>query len=659
MRLYSLTLNGFRRFEQSWINLEGRVVAIVGPNEAGKSSILAALEALDDEEPIPATAVSRGLTPAPDDELIYARFRLSPEERGMSETPLDDDEGIWLIVAKTLAGPRKFRLEPPAKRDKRARAKARLALEKTVGRPWRTGGATTPETDEVETLDDRLTRHGTDLESNNANLGSDVLNQLEGIQHSLLEVAVAAETSKTSRTQIERLARTLGEALVSERRPHPSVLAQTLKDRVPAFLDFDDRNRSLRSEYDLANPEHASAPALENLAAVAGLPLPALQDAIGANDVGRIRSLIEAAQDRLNQALTDAWKQSALTISFDRQGTVLRITVSSHGTDYFSLDDRSDGLRIFIALRVFLARRQHEVRPILLVDEAESHLHYDAQADIIRVFEQQAEVAQVVYTTHSIGCLPQDLGRGVRVVSPEEVGTRSQISNVWSRAGRASERRVGITPLMLAMGASTVPLTPTRFVVVAEGPSDALLLPSLLREATGLEVLGYQVVGGLSEASQDELGRMSLEAPRVAYLVDGDPGGREIERSLRSLGVPARRIVRWAGPATRICLEDAINPSLYVRALNEYLVSWPPHSAGIQESSLRKTGRPNQVKAWCFANGIKEPSKLLVAQEILNLVDDPAPHPQQRLTDSSRGALLRELHRKLASALDLPSSGAN
>ena len=44
MRLVSLTLAGYRRFgERTKINLDGKLIALVGPNEAGKTTILEAL----------------------------------------------------------------------------------------------------------------------------------------------------------------------------------------------------------------------------------------------------------------------------------------------------------------------------------------------------------------------------------------------------------------------------------------------------------------------------------------------------------------------------------------------------------------------------------------------------------------------------------------
>jgi predicted ATP-dependent endonuclease of OLD family len=60
--------------------------------------------------------------------------------------------------------------------------------------------------------------------------------------------------------------------------------------------------------------------------------------------------------------------------------------------------------------------RSSEHVPILLLDEIETHLHYDAQADLAQMLAKQEIVAKVIYTTHSMGCLPEDLGTGVRFI---------------------------------------------------------------------------------------------------------------------------------------------------------------------------------------------------------------------------------------------------
>lgn len=88
-------------------------------------------------------------------------------------------------------------------------------------------------------------------------------------------------------------------------------------------------------------------------------------------------------------------------------------------SDYLGIENRSDGLRQFVALRAHVASNVSVGgEPVLLIDEADIHLHYNAQADLVQVLETQDEAAKVIDTTHSAGCLPQDLGRGIRIIVP-------------------------------------------------------------------------------------------------------------------------------------------------------------------------------------------------------------------------------------------------
>ncbi len=462
-----------------------------------------------------------------------------------------------------------------------------------------------------------------------------------------LEGELASEgIPKGTRKTVQRLLQAARQFDETESQPHPKrVPATRLRSDIPRFIAFDPRQRELLSEYELSDAQARSSLPLKNLANMANLDLDGLQNAIDAGASGPIRTAMERAQDSLASKLVDAWKQSPLTVSFDRESTALRITVSSHADEFFSLDERSAGMRMFLALRAFLAEYEHSVRPILIVDEAEMHLHYDAQADLIRMFELQDTVRQVIYTTHSIGCLPEDLGRGVRVVFPLEGTTRSSIENVWTRQGS------GTRPLIHAMGASFVPVTPSRYVVVAEGPSDALLLPTLLRDATGLEHLGFQTVSGLSEASDDEIRRLSTDAPRVAYLVDGDPGGVAIASRLRTLRVPASKIAVVSGAAAALTLEDFIDPDLLAQAITDYLRAWPPNAdVTFPAANLKTANRNAAIAQWCLAAGVARPSKLRLAEEVVRLLEDAPPNYSSAIDARKRKRLIT-LHKRIVVAL--------
>ena len=63
MKLIWVEINGYRRFEKkAKMNLDGKLIAIVGPNEAGKSSFLKALEHLNSSDAFTATGAAQELT---------------------------------------------------------------------------------------------------------------------------------------------------------------------------------------------------------------------------------------------------------------------------------------------------------------------------------------------------------------------------------------------------------------------------------------------------------------------------------------------------------------------------------------------------------------------------------------------------------------------
>jgi predicted ATP-dependent endonuclease of OLD family len=303
------------------------------------------------------------------------------------------------------------------------------------------------------------------------------------------------------------------------------------------------------------------------------------------------------------------------------------VVIKMQERDFIGFTDHSDGLKAFVGLRAFVARAAaegQESKPIVLVDEADRHLHYDAQADLVGVFEEQEEAAQIIYTTHSAGCLPRDLGLGIRAIVPEPRDVEGEI-----RPGDHSEainrfwtKGPGFSPLLLAMGAGAFAFAATQFAVVTEGMSDALLLPTLLREATGLQRLRYQAVPGFAEATPDEINRFDLIAGRVAFLADGDDGGRRHVEKLLDNGIEEEQIIFLGDdPESDLSIEDLLPKAIYLKAVNGQLKTW--HNLEFPAGLLPGKGRSKTVEEWCEQQIGREQkpvelSKVDVAQRVLD-----------------------------------------
>ncbi|MEV7633472.1 AAA family ATPase [Microbacterium sp. NPDC089318] len=270
--------------------------------------------------------------------------------------------------------------------------------------------------------------------------------------------------------------------------------------------------------------------------------------------------------ETLRKRLQPMWTQSELTIELRlNRGGVLEVNILElDSRDYAvtPIAERSDGLRTFLGLVCFLLAANLDVPPVLLIDEAERNLHYDAQADLVRVLTHELKVHKVLYTTHSPGCLPLDLRTGIRVVSrdPNDPGTSTLENNFWTND------HPGFSHLLFAMGAEAAAFSAFRRAVLAEGVSEMILLPTLLRNATDGSQLNFQVAFGLSNLSAPRA--ISSVALITTFLVDGDDSGRVKKKQLEREGVPATHVFQL--PRNK-AIEDLIDRATYLKTVNGLL----------------------------------------------------------------------------------------
>ena len=131
MRLLKLKVVNFRRFagEQS-IDLNEDLIALVGPNEAGKSSVLDAL-ALLCRSSVPSAADTTRGTDGPSD--ISGLFLLEPEDRKELSVVHDADRVTHAWVTFSSEGPCIWDLRPSPHRDLRPRKKCLALLKRLEG----------------------------------------------------------------------------------------------------------------------------------------------------------------------------------------------------------------------------------------------------------------------------------------------------------------------------------------------------------------------------------------------------------------------------------------------------------------------------------------------------------------------------------------------
>ncbi len=629
MRLTHFRVSGYKRLADVRTHVSGKMTVFIGPNEAGKSSVLEALAALSTEDSLAANQRTRGQDVRDDTVVVSADFELSDDDcELLSEFSLIQVPKK-LTLNRQAGGGREILLDPIPTRDPgiRDRALARmLRLERFVFKQDEHASSAESATEGDVTTEPRnwLLLHGA------VNTGISAAGEFVSITDDewtdLVAVIDAAEQSGLAEVALARTeisawhVESIGPSAADQCR-------EKLDTQIPRFQLFDIANRDLLGEYDISDPDILinPPPALRNLFALADIDGRALGGEL--DDETAYHTRLNRGNAVLRAVFKRYWTQRALTVVLKIDGKRLLIMIDEHDTGALvAFRERSDGLKLFVALIAFLGSTPR-VPTVLLVDEAETHLHYDAQADLIDTLMDQYVATQVLFTTHSPGCLPRDLGVGVRVVRPTTGGVSEIRHDFW--AMKYPDIGPGFSPLLFSMGAAAAAFSSVRRAVVVEGPSDMILLPTLLRLATDLPDLPYQVVQGLSDAASEDFGSLEDIAPRVCYLTDGDAGGRKLRSRVLKRKVDQERV---RALPTDCAVEDLIDVDHYLAVVNALFIRFGTVS---QVTAADLTSRPikSALKMWCDAHSLSMPSATYVAEMLID------PETTIRLTDEGAIAL--------------------
>jgi hypothetical protein len=605
MRLTGVTLQGFRRFrERTTVRIEGPVTALIGPNEAGKSSFLHALTLLNGNEPILDKDVTRGIDRH--DVEIVAMFALEDRDReALSHLP-DGAKVRTCRCTKREHGEVIIAPSPRIPHDLTGRSPLVNLMEGidkfTILSNATNTNAVPYQAEDLNTVrkalsgSNLLNQHGVTLMRKLANGIEDAIETWPAFED---EIARLSMLPDALRAQAEH-----------EADPAPTAASAILRARMPKFLAFKQAARDLHPSYRLSVAADDPPEALKNLLRLADLDAEKIVEAIDNERPNLIPPLLDSANARLQSRFREDWVHDEVRPAFQHYSTDLLVNVYDFdGKQMSPIDERSDGLRWFVAMVAFVnAQDTGRSKPILLV------------ANLVIVMSNQPVAQKVIYTTHSAGCLPPDLGTGIKPVQPSTDEDRSTIYNsFWHH----DPEHPGFTALMLAMGASALAFTPARNVVVGEGASECILLPTLLREATGQDTLSYQVAPGLSQASEATLPTLFDAGARVVFLCDADTGDKHRCDWLRDHGAGDNAIV-YDDPKIGldvVAIEDLLKAEVYAAAVNSILGTYNVSAERVDPDEVPATDRSNWLNGWLKRNGIdpRRVQKPSVCQEAIAL----------------------------------------
>jgi hypothetical protein len=598
MRLLSVGINGFRRFgDETLLRIRGGTLAVLGHNESGKTSLLQALAHFSKDGFAAATEFTDRQPRSSADTVLTARFEIEDADvravtsalEGRSWTGGLESGTHWEHYKKAEGSFLLQNLREHIGRD----PVPRETLAERLGDLLAFGLAEIS----LSAIDDNRQKQILDaMQSAEQALVGRTEEELPDEGRDKLTALVAELDAWASNLPepdqaLEQLRDQARELESEERKARPSLIAaQTLGARRPRFLLFNAGARALPT---FTPYSEAPTQGLVNLLAVAETDFTSLASLAGSDGA---RETLAEEERRVNLRLEQvfgSWHQRKVSPAVKVLATGIEIVGRDRAAPILDppMDQRGEGMRMFAALVAFLHAEDgaSASAPVLLVDEAEMHLHYDGQADLVRLFDDQTLAQCVIYTTHSIGCLPEDLGLGVVVV--EETGSeRSRISQSFWTGGP------GLTPLMTALGATVHSFTPARRVLIGEGAHEAILLPTLLRQAGDLTALGFQIVGGLAEISTKTAARLDEDAGTVVYLVDNDEAGRKIAATLPAHVRDRERVLVLGEGSDATCIEDFVAASVLVRAIDTVLSADGLHEIGLDADDVPATGRAHWLE---------------------------------------------------------------
>lgn len=635
MRCRRVMFEGYKRLADTECNVSPYLLAFVGQNESGKSSVLSGLEWLSEEgeTPLPSLDFSRSNKKAAG-WIVGAEFTLGDEEKqlieplGFAQTPT----GISLF--KQASGSLHIVFDNPRRprRDPAPFIKAAEALERAKQRLEKQISASVDEHDEDaddEGLEDWVARVTERLSDPEVDWDAADGRAAEALGDWLDHPSPRGKNPRDAKTAtLIRTAAEIGS------RPHPNAAGiDLLRERIPKFLLFqeDDRILPTVSPVDPQSRDRMTS-ATRHLLAIAELDIADVWEAHTDGDSGEKRTLLDASNRRLDEFFGESWNQSNISVNLDVDDRGLLTHVVDMDTRRFTrIEERSEGLRAFVTLAAFLGSQGLDVPPILLIDEAELHLHADAQADLVGGLLRQINATQVWYTTHSPACLPSDLGTGIRLL--ERHGEKSEIkSHFWTN------QEPGFGPLLYAMGAGAAAFSRCRWAVLGEGATEMILLPTLIRKATGLDDLPYQVAPGLANARSHDMDVEEVAA-RVLYLTDGDKSGSDYLSDLRAAGVPAARLKSLPRGTS---VEDLLDRDFLISVINSLLPEGSPRPTTSIFRASWTAGR--SITKWGTDEGLAL-GKVAIAYEVIDRAPDIKLAPGAAVT-------LRDLHEQFIAAFE-------
>lgn len=231
-------------------------------------------------------------------------------------------------------------------------------------------------------------------------------------------------------------------------------------ERIPKFIFFSEFTDILPFEVPIAELKNNQA--VLDFAKISGLDLDYF---IETQDVQKRMNYLNRHSTQISGNFLQYWNQDKVELVVKSEGESLLFGVKELGkTDFFKVEQRSKGFQWFLSFYLRINAQRSE-RNFLIIDEPGTHLHANAQKEILKVIEKEiVNGMQIIFSTHCPYLIdPQKLNRIRLVLKDQRTGTVIT-DDIHSHTGEEC-----MTPVMTAMGseqANVAPLSGKQNVIV-------------------------------------------------------------------------------------------------------------------------------------------------------------------------------------------------
>lgn len=601
MKLISFQIKNYKVIADTKpVTADPRVIALVGKNESGKSSVLKSLwksrnvagAKFDKLYDYPRDTYSRDRKGT--QEVTILRFELSPTEidEVVSQLPHSQSPKVATYITR-YAGEDQISSKVTFDDDVEAitlGSKACLAID-TVANTLSATGA-----DAVASVTAAAFSEKAKIDTEQPIWKNETTAALDSFA-TTVDGWIAADAARASVAVSEREA--LATLIAQAKQGDPWAKARSwAQTNLPTFIYFDNYGqletrihlRTYLTKKDSLDPKIRTQTALFEWSHIDPheiLELGRPRTEGEADDqvhrrLEKRRALLDSASFDLTGAWVQWWSEKRHKLHFDADGDDLVLKVSDEHNEFpLPFEERSHGFQWFFSFYlVFLveSKKAHK-DAILLLDEPGLHLHPTLQLKLIELFERISETNQLIYSTHLPFLVDGnhfDRVRTVYLTGPEP--QKAVVSNDVRPTGD----RDTLFPLQAALGYS---IAQTLFLgkrsVIVEGITDFWIIKALdgclstsscgvsLHEDTILIPAGgtsrLMPLASIMHAST------GVGERRLIVLLDSDKEGHDA----------ARRFAREFGDASTILMlgaaigvseatvEDLVPREAYVEVLKE------------------------------------------------------------------------------------------